>query len=101
MAFAHHVCFWLNNPESANDKEALISGLKKLTSIETLTYSQVGIPASTDRPVIERSYHVSWLCVFENIEGHDLYQDHPLHLDFVKECSHLWEKVRIYDTVDA
>lgn len=101
MAFVHQVYFWLKNPDQTEDQQALINGLRKLGSIETLTSFHVGKAADTDRPVIDRSYHASLLCIFDDIEGHNTYQVHPVHLDFVKECSSLWEKVVIYDAIDA
>ncbi|HMI04100.1 MAG TPA: twin-arginine translocation signal domain-containing protein, partial [Pedobacter sp.] len=32
----HHVLFWLKNPDSKEDRDKLIAGLKKLTKIETV-----------------------------------------------------------------
>ncbi|MEC7471585.1 MAG: Dabb family protein, partial [Pseudomonadota bacterium] len=29
------------------------------------------------------------------------YQTHPLHVKFVEQCSHLWSKVVVYDSVSA
>lgn len=101
MAIVHQVYFWLKNPDKAEDQQALIDGLQKLRAIDTLTTFHVGKPASTDRPVIDRSYQASLLCVFDDMEGHDIYQVHPLHLEFVKDCAALWEKVVIYDATDA
>ncbi|MDB5240049.1 MAG: stress responsive alpha-beta barrel protein, partial [Spirosoma sp.] len=31
--------------------------------------------------------------------AHDAYQVHPVHLEFVAECAHLWNRVQIYDAV--
>lgn len=38
--------------------------------------------------------------MFDNQAGQDTYQLHPLHVKFVEENSHLWEKVVVYDSVD-
>jgi hypothetical protein len=35
--------------------------------------------------------------VLKNLDDHDLYQEDPVHLNFIKECSHLWKKVQIFD----
>ncbi|HEU0111987.1 MAG TPA: Dabb family protein, partial [Flavisolibacter sp.] len=32
-----------------------------------------------------------------DLEGQKTYQDHPIHKKFVEDCSHLWEKVVVYD----
>jgi hypothetical protein len=98
--FIHHVYFWLNNPESAADLEQLKKGLQTLTVIETIGMYQIGVPASTNRDVIDRSYSVSWMLMFDNLEDEEVYQHHLLHKKFVADCSHLWSKVIVYDSVD-
>ena len=98
--FVHHVYFWLNNPNSKEDSDALIAGLTKLSSVQTIQQFHIGQPASTSREVIDVSYSVSWLLIFKNKEDQDSYQVDPVHLNFVKECSHLWSKVTVYDTID-
>ncbi len=96
----HHVFFWLKNPESAEDREKLIAGIKKLGAIETVRAIHVGVPASTEkRDVVETSYQVSELLCFDDTEGQSAYQVHPLHKKFVEECSHLWSKVVVYDVM--
>ncbi|MFC0185933.1 Dabb family protein [Pseudarcicella hirudinis] len=37
--------------------------------------------------------------VFNNIEDEEIYQTHPIHLKFIEDYSHLWEKVIVYDSV--
>lgn len=98
--FVHHVYFWLKNPGSQEDKATLVDGLRKLTAVETIETFHIGQPADTNREVIDRSYAVSWLLVFRNKADQDVYQVHPLHIKFVEECAHLWEKVVVYDSVD-
>jgi len=61
---------------------------------------QIGAPATTSRDVIDRSYSVSWFLMFDNLEDEEVYQHHPLHKKFVEDCSHLWSKVVVYDSVD-
>ena len=98
--FIHHVYFWLKNPDSAEDLAQLKEGLQKLTVIETIGMYQIGWPASTNRDVIDTTYSVSWMLMFDNLEDEEVYQHHPLHLKFVETCSHLWSKVIVYDSVD-
>jgi hypothetical protein len=97
--FIHHVYFWLHSPDSKEDLEQLQQGLKKLTTVRTIREFHIGIPAATHRNVIDRSYSVSWLLVFDNAEDQESYQGDPIHLQFVKECSHFWNKVLVYDSV--
>lgn len=96
----HHVFFWLKNPDSEADRAALIAGVKSLGAIETVRSIHVGIPASTEkREVVDNSYHVSELLCFDDVEGQDIYQVHPLHQKFIDEHSHLWSKVVVYDAL--
>lgn len=99
--FVHHVYFWLSNEGSEPDKERLIEGLKKLSKASTIKKFYIGVPAATNRDVIERSYSVSWLLFFDNATDQDSYQTDPIHLKFVEECSILWKKVVVYDSVDV
>jgi hypothetical protein len=99
--FIHHVYFWLNNPDSEEDKERLLDGLRKLSNVSTIKKFHIGVPAATNRDVIDRSYAASWLAIFDDQSGQDSYQVDPIHLKFVEECSSLWIKVIVYDSVDA
>ena len=97
--FIHHVYFWLNNPGSMADRDELIEGLKKLSAAATIQSFHIGLPATTNRDVIDTSYSVSWLLLFKNKEDQDSYQVDPIHLNFVATCKHLWSKVVVYDSV--
>jgi len=96
--FVHHVYFWLKNPDSEADRNKLIEGLQTLLKISAIQMAHIGTPASTNREVIDRSYSVSWLLFFDNLEEEEVYQKHPIHLKFVENYSHLWKKVVVYDT---
>ncbi|WP_026998198.1 Dabb family protein [Flectobacillus major] len=99
--FIHHVYFWLKNPSSEADKNKLIEGLTALSKVPTIRFHHIGVPASTNRSVIERGYAVSWMLFFDNLEEEEVYQKHPIHLKFVEDYSHLWEKVIVYDSVQV
>lgn len=98
----HHVFFWLKNPNSKEDLEKLLEGLKTLSKIETVRKIYIGVPASTEkRDVVDSSYSASELLFFDDLAGQKTYQDHPVHQAFIKNCSHLWEKVIVYDVMDV
>jgi hypothetical protein len=98
----HHVFFWLKNPDSKEDLNKLIEGLKTLKNIESVRKIYIGVPASTEqRDVVDSSYSASELIFFDDVAGQDIYQVHPIHKNFVDQCSHLWEKVVVYDSVDV
>lgn len=99
--FVHHVYFWLKKPDSEDDKAKLIDGLIKLSKIKTIKKFHIGKPASTSRDVIEKGYAISWFLQFANDKDQASYQEDPIHLKFVNECSHLWSKVIVYDSIDV
>ncbi len=96
----HKVFFWLKNPDSKEDQAKLIAGIKALGAIETVRAIHVGIPASTEkRDVVDNSYQVSEMLCFDDVEGQNIYQAHPLHQKFIDEHAHLWRKVVVYDSI--
>lgn len=99
--FIHHVYFWLKNSGSKADKAKLIEGLRKLSKVKTIQQFNIGTPADTRREVIDSSYSISWFTLFKNGKDQASYQVDPIHLKFVEDYSHLWDKVIVYDTVDA
>jgi hypothetical protein len=96
----HHVFFWLKNPQSKEDLQKLIAGLKSLEAIPTIRGAHIGVPAPVEpRPVIDSSYSASEIFFFDDIAGQDAYQVHPLHKKFIEDCSPLWSKVVVYDSI--
>ncbi len=98
----HHVFFWLKNPDSKADRDKLVEGVQTLSKIPTIRKLHVGVLASTEkRDVVDTSWQVSELMFFDDLAGQKVYQDHPIHLDFIKNYSHLWAKVLVYDAMEA
>jgi hypothetical protein len=99
--FVHHVYFWMNDGKTAQDKAKLLEGLKTLKKVDVIKSSHIGRPASTNRDVIDSSYVYSLLLMFKNLEDQEVYQTHPIHLEFIKNYAHLWSKVIVYDSINA
>ena len=99
--FIHHVYFWLKNTGNIADRDKLVEGLKKLSKATTIKQFHIGKPANTNREVIDSSYAVSWMLIFDNDADQAAYQTDPIHLKFIEECSNLWSKVVVYDAVDV
>ena len=98
----HHAIFWLKNPSSVEDRDKLVAGVKSLGKIEQIKKLHVGIPASTEkREVVDNSFAVSEIMFFDNEADQKTYQDHPIHQQFIKDHSHLWERVIVYDAINA
>lgn len=99
-AVTHSVYFWLKEPDNETHKAQLIEGLQTLRAIDTVRAIQIGVPAPTmERGVIDASYQVSELLFFDTTDDQDSYQKHPVHQEFIKQYSHLWSKVVVYDSI--
>ena len=99
--FVHQVYFWLKIPGSTADRDKLVEGLKTLTKIKHIKSWNIGIPAGTSRDVIDGSFSISWLNTLKDRTAQDAYQIDPIHLAFVENYKHLWNKVVVYDSVDV
>jgi len=94
----HTVLFWLKNDLSDEERNEFEKELHSLQAIPSVEQLFVGQPASTTkRPVIDDSYDFCLTVLLCDIGAHDQYQEDPQHLEFIQKCSHLWEKVMIYD----
>lgn len=96
--FVHVVNFYLKPGLSAADVKKFEDGVSSLGKIDVIQVFNLGKPADTDRPVVDKSYSYCELTVLRNKADHDIYQDHPIHLEFIKNCQHLWEKVVVFDS---
>ena len=99
-SFVHHVFFWLKQPVTSEVREKFEDALRKLVAIETIVDYHLGIPAPTDRDVIDNTYSYSLLATFRNKADQDIYQTHPIHLKFIEDCQDLWERVVVYDSIN-
>lgn len=97
--FVHTVFFWVKTDVTQEQKDAFYQGLLKLKTIDAIETGYVGVPAPTNRPVIDSSYDYSITFVFKTAEDQDAYQVHPEHHEFIAAFNHLWEKVVVYDAV--
>ena len=97
--FIHAVYFWLKpgTPDSARDQ--LIQDCHVyLGKCPTVRQCWAGRPAMTPRAVVDNSYSVGLVNIFDDVAGHDAYQTAPLHLEFISRNKEHWERVQIYDT---
>ncbi|MDZ7317232.1 MAG: Dabb family protein [candidate division KSB1 bacterium] len=97
--FVHSVYFWLRRDLTPEQIRAFEEGLQSLLNIETVKQAFIGKPAATDRPIIDRTYDYGLIVVFDDAEGHERYQYHPVHDRFRETFSGYWLKVTIYDLI--
>ena len=100
--FVHTVFFWMKPGVSDADRRQLVSDcLEFLGKVPTVKQIWAGPPAQTLRPVVDNSYDVGLTVIMADKAGHDVYQQHPLHLDFIKRNKQHWDRVQIYDYVQG
>ncbi len=96
--FVHHVHFWLKDKA---DKQKLIDGLNTLKTISYIRQMHVGVPADTHRDVVDSSYDVSLLLLFDSAEAEEAYQVDPTHHAFAEDVAKpLCAKVVVSDSVN-
>jgi len=97
--FAHVVYFWLKNPDNQHDRKAFEKSLTKfINSSAYIKTKFIGVPAATNREVIDNSFTYSLMLTFENKSEQDKYQEEAVHKIFIEESSELWSKVLVYDS---
>ena len=98
--FVHHVFFWLKEPKNAEARTNFEKGLQGLITVPQIQSSHIGTPVESPREVVDDSFTYSYMAFFKSKEDQEIYQTHPIHLKFIEDCQHLWEKVIVFDAMD-
>lgn len=98
--FVHHVFFWLKEPKNAEARKEFEKGLQALVKVPQIQNYHIGTPVESPREVVDDSFSYSYMAFFKSAADQDIYQTHPIHLKFVEDCQHLWNKVIVYDAMD-
>lgn len=95
----HAVYFWLNEDAPADEASKLAQGCRTLLGkVPTVRHLWAGGPAQTPRrEIIDDSYDVGLCVVLDDMAAHDVYQEHPLHKEFIVRHKMHWKRVQIYD----
>jgi hypothetical protein len=94
----HTVFFWLKEDLTDEQRAMFRKELEELGRIEATEAVFIGTPASTEkRPVVDNSFSFNLAVFLRGVEGHDAYQNDPIHLKFIEKCSSLWTRVQVYD----
>ena len=94
----HSVRFYLPVDLSPERRASLRAGLESLRAVPTVRQLFVGTPASTpSRGVIDADYGFALTVLFDDLAGHDVYQTHPLHLQFITDNKDNWTRVAVFD----
>jgi hypothetical protein len=95
--FIHNVYFWLKDGASEADATALAQGLESLVHDPAARGGHYGVPAATEREVVDSSYDFGLVLVFEDQAGHDRYQVGEVHKAFLAAHAEKWARVQVYD----
>jgi len=98
--FIHTVFFWMNAGVGEADRRQLVDDCRLfLGKIPVVRQLWSGRPAMTPREVVDNSYDIGLTVVLDDKDGHDVYQQHPLHLEFIQRNKHHWKRVQIFDYI--
>jgi hypothetical protein len=96
----HTVYFWLNEDVDEASAKDFEEGVWSLEAIPSVKRMFVGPAATTpSRDVVDNSFDYALIVWFDDVAGHDAYQDHPIHLEFVEKQGPKFSRVQVYDNV--
>ena len=76
--FVHVVYFWLHNPDNPEERKEFETKLNSF--LDNSLYAKtkfVGVPAMTDREVVDNSYTYSLIVSFSSKEEHKKFRELP------------------------
>ncbi len=98
IMFVHVVLFWFKAEASAQARAQVLTDSRELLSrIGTVRKLEAGKPAMTPREVVDNSYDLGLCVLFDDQAGHDAYQVHELHEQFIARNKATWQRVQVYD----
>ena len=98
--FVHVVLFWMNDGAPDGARAQLAEDCQTyLAKIPTVRQLWAGRPAMTPREVVDNSYDVGLCVVLDDDAGHDVYQRHELHMEFIRRNKPNWKRVQVYDFI--
>ena len=96
---AHIVFFKLKDRSEARIADLIAASKKYLNPHAGVVFFAVGARnRDLARPVNDAEFDVALHVIFADRAAHDVYQEHPLHKQFIAEQQGHWEKVRVFDS---
>lgn len=101
-AVYHFVAIWLNDPDDAAAREAIIEVTHAFRGIPGVLIADAGDRLADTRPIVVSDYDIGVLILFESEAALRAYQTHPLHVQASTEVLRPnARKVRVYDFISA
>jgi hypothetical protein len=82
----HVVVFWTDKPHGENSDRLLAGAREFLGPIPGVLEFRFGAPVPSPRGVVDDSFSVAISMTFVDQAAADVYQSHPLHLEFIEKC---------------
>lgn len=96
--FIHVVFFWCKDGTPDTAKQEMIRyAHEQMPSIPSVKHVWASKAVPSPRAVVDSSYDVGLCVVFADKAGHDSYQPHEIHQEFVRQFQGHWERVRVQD----
>jgi Stress responsive A/B Barrel Domain len=96
--FIHVVYFWCKEGTSDSAKQEMIRySREEMPKVSSIVNVWAGRAVASDRDVVDSSYDVGLCVVFKDKAGHDLYQPHEIHQEFIRRFKDHWAKVAVRD----
>jgi hypothetical protein len=94
----HSVYFSLNDRSEGAVRKLLGDCRKYLTGHPGMLFFACGTPnPELTRPINDRDFDVALQILFESKDAHDVYQEAPIHQQFISENKPNWRLVRVFD----
>lgn len=95
----HTVFFWMNDDVDAAGEREFKDALQELEAIPSVKRMFAGPAAATaDRDVTDNSFDYSLILWFDDVDGQNAYQVHPIHTAFAEGQGPKFRKVIVYDS---
>jgi len=100
--YVHVVVMWLKTPGNEQDRQTIITRARSFVGqIPGLVSVNAGVVKPSTRPVVDSTYDVGLVMIFDSEEALNSYGGHPVHQAAVREViTPLVDHYRVYDFID-
>ncbi len=96
--FIHVVFFWLKPGTPEPVKQAMIRyAHEEMGKVPTVKNVWSGKSVASARDVVDSSFDVGLCVTFADKAGHDAYQPHAIHSEFIRRFKDHWARMRVQD----
>lgn len=97
----HQVFLWLKN-DNSETIENIIYETNKLKTIPGIIDLNVGTVISSERDIVDDSYHIGIHMTFDSVISMNTYLKHPVHQNYLRDyIKPVLNKIRVYDFLET